>query len=40
MSLGITVHGLKEKLTYLEGVHEDNLRKEMENEQKKRDEDL
>ena len=29
MSLGITVHGLKEKLTYLEGLHEENLRKEI-----------
>ena len=37
MSLGITVHGLKEKLTYLEGVHEENLKKEME---KKRDEQI
>ena len=37
MSLGITVHGLKEKLTYLEGVHEENLNKEM---QKKRDEEI
>jgi len=29
MSLGITVHGLKEKLTYLEGLHEENLRKDI-----------
>lgn len=29
MSLSITVHGLKEKLTYLEGMHEENLRKEL-----------
>lgn len=29
MSLNITVHGLKEKLTYLEGMHEENLRKEL-----------
>ena len=29
MSLNITVHGLKEKLTYLEGMHEENLRKEI-----------
>jgi hypothetical protein len=30
MSLGITVHGLKEKLAYLEGMHEENVRKEIE----------
>lgn len=35
MSLGITVHGLKEKLAYLEGMHEDNLRKEMEIEKER-----
>lgn len=28
MSLGITVHGLKEKLSYLEGIHEEALKKE------------
>ena len=33
MSLGITVHGLKEKLTYLEGMHEENLRKEIEQQE-------
>jgi len=30
MSLDITVHGLKEKLFYLEGVHEENMLKEQE----------
>ena len=30
MSLDITVHGLKEKLFYLEGVHEENMRKQLE----------
>jgi hypothetical protein len=30
MSLEITVHGLKEKLFYLEGVYEDNLKREIE----------
>lgn len=29
MSLGITVHGLKEKLSYLEGMHEENLKNEL-----------
>ena len=29
MSLGITVHGLKEKLVYLEGLHEENLKKQI-----------
>lgn len=28
MSLGITVHGLKEKLTYLENMHEETLKRE------------
>ena len=30
MSLEVTVHGLKEKLFYLEGMYEDNMKKEME----------
>ena len=29
MSIGITVHGLKEKLIYLENLHEENLRFEI-----------
>ena len=29
MSLEITVHGLKEKLFYLEGVYEENMKKEL-----------
>lgn len=35
MSLDITVHGLKEKLFYLEGVHEENMLKEQEQIAKK-----
>jgi len=30
MSLEVTVHGLKEKLFYLEGMYEDNMKKEIE----------
>ena len=29
MSLEITVHGLKEKLSYLEGIYEENMQKEL-----------
>ena len=29
MSLEITVHGLKEKLFYLEGVYEENMKKDL-----------
>ena len=29
MSLGINVHGLKEKLVYLENQHEENIRHEI-----------
>jgi len=28
MSLGVTVHGLKEKLSYLEGIHEEVIQKQ------------
>ena len=35
MSLDITVHGLKDKLFYLEGVHEENMLKEQEQFAKK-----
>jgi hypothetical protein len=30
MSLDITVHGLKEKLFYLEGVYDESVKKEIE----------
>jgi len=33
MSLEITVHGLKEKLFYLEGVYEENMKKELEDKE-------
>ena len=29
MSLGITVHGLKEKLKYLENIHEEAMKKDL-----------
>ena len=33
MSLELTVHGLKEKLFYLEGVYEENMKKELEDKE-------
>ena len=33
MSLEITVHGLKEKLSYLEGIYEDNMQKELQKQE-------